>query len=290
MRVNVALAQICPETANIAANLDKIAGCLHQAAAQGAQLVVFPELALSGYACGDRFFEVAEPVPGPSTHRIIEMARELDLHVVYGMPERGLPGVLYNTAVLVGPAGHIGTWRKHTLPGHATDLAGPGAFPDRRYFRTGRRSPVFPTPLGRLGLMVCYDLFFPEIARLLTIQGADLLVGISGSPAFERPIFETMVKARAMENAVWIAYCNMAGTEGGVDYWGGSRIIAPGNCETKVPGEPTVCQAPYDVEALVCATVDYELTHRFRPLFPTLRDLDAGMYRQLEEAVTAGLE
>ena len=112
----------------------------------------------------------------------------------------------------------------------------------------------------------------------------------AGSVCLSEPIFETLVRARAMENAVWMAYCNMAGTEGGVDYWGGSRIIGPGDCDTRVPGEPTVCQAPYDVEALVCGTVDYELTHRFRPLFPTLRDLDAGMYRQLAEAVTSILD
>lgn len=82
----------------------------------------------------------------------------------------------------------------------------------------------------------------------------------------------------------------MAGTEAGIEYWGGSRIIGPGDGETKVPGAPVVCRAPYDEEALVCGTVDYELTHRFRPLFPVLRDLRSETYRQLQEALDASLD
>jgi predicted amidohydrolase len=290
MAVEVALAQICPETGNIEANIGKFVDYLDRAAEVGAQLVIFPELALTGYGCGDQFFAVAEEVPGPSTERLCQEARKRNQHVIWGMPERGLPGIVYNSAVLVGPQGHIGTWRKHTLPGHATDTAGPGAFPDRRFFRAGTHSAVFDTAIGRIGMMVCYDIFFPEIARLLTLQGADLLVGISGSPAFERPIFEPLVRVRAMENALWFAYCNMAGMEGGIAYWGGSRILAPGNCETKVPGDPVVVQAPYDEEALVCGTVDYARTEQFRPFFPVLRDLRAEMYRQLTEALHRSLE
>lgn len=285
MQVTIALAQIRPVTADKKANLDKFAGYLERAARAGAQLVIFPELALTGYGCGDGFFEQAEAVPGPSTSRVTDTASKLGLHVIWGMPERGLPGVIYNSAILAGPDGHIGTWRKHTLPGHATDQGGAGAFPDRRFFRAGNQSPVFETAIGRIGMMVCYDVFFPEIARLLTLKGADLLVGISGSPAFERPIFEPLLQARAMENTLPFAYCNLAGEENGIAYWGGSRIIGPGDPETRVPGSPVICQAPYDVESLTLGTVDYAATHRFRPLFPVLRDLRAEMYGQLKAAV-----
>ncbi|MGI8827377.1 MAG: carbon-nitrogen hydrolase family protein [Chloroflexota bacterium] len=290
MPVTIALAQIQSETADKCANIDRFVEHMARAASNGADLVIFPELALTGYGCGDKFFDVAEEVPGPSTQRLVEEARRLDLHVICGMPERGLPGIVYNSAVLIGPEGHLGTWRKHTLPGHATDTSGPGTFPDRRFFRAGARSPVFDTSIDRIDMMVCYDVFFPEIARLLTVKGADLLVVISGSPSFERPIFETLVQARAMENASWVAYCNMAGTEAAISYWGGSRVIGPGNCETRVPGQPIVCQAPYNEEALVCATVDYALTQRFRPLFPVLRDLRADMCRQIEEVVLATMD
>ena len=290
MRVRVALAQTQPATLDTGANLEAFDDAMERAAGMGAHLVVFPELALTGYACGDAFFDVAEPVPGPSTARIAATARTLGLHVIWGMPERGLPGVIYNAAVLVGPDGYIGTWRKHTLPGHATDQGGAGAFPDRRFFRSGTRSPVFDTAIGRIGMMVCYDIFFPEISRLLTLKGADLLVGISGSPAFERPIFEPLVLARAMENTIPFAYCNLAGTEGETAYWGGSRLIGPGDPETKVPGAPVIAQAAYDVPDLVCGEVDYVQTHRFRPFFPVLRDLTARDVVQLQDAVEDGID
>lgn len=290
MMITVALAQVEPATSDIVANLATFDDYIERAAAQGADLVIFPELALSGYGCGDAFFEVAEPVPGPSTEHLVKTANRHNVHVIWGMPERGLPGVLYNAAVLVGPEGHIGTWRKHTLPGHATDHAGPGAFPDRRFFRLGSRSPVFDTPIGRVGIMVCYDIFFPEIPRLLTLKGADLLVGISGSPSFERPIFEPLVQARAMENTSWVAYCILAGREGETTYWGGSRLIAPGDPETKVPGSPIVVQAGYDEPDLVLGEVDYDLTHRFRPSFPILRDIRADMYEQLRDAVVSEID
>lgn len=290
MTITVALAQVEPTTADTAANLLMFDDAIARAAGEGADLVIFPELALTGYACGDAFFEVAEPVPGPSTEHLVATARQHGVHVIWGMPERGLPGVLYNAAVLVGPDGHIGTWRKHTLPGHATDQGGAGAFPDRRFFRLGTRSPVFDTAIGRIGMMVCYDIFFPEIARLLTLKGADLLVGISGSPSFEREIFEPLVRARAMENTSWLAYCNLAGREGDTAYWGGSRLIAPGDPNTKVPGAPVTCQAAYDRPDLVLGEVDYALTHRFRPHFPVLRDLRAEMYEQLRDAVGSEID
>jgi predicted amidohydrolase len=199
------------------------------------------------------------------------------------MPELGLDGVLYNVAVLVGPEGYIGKWRKHTLPGHASNSGGPGAFPDRRFFRAGSNSPVFKTEIGTIGLMVCYDVFFPEISRLLVLKGADILVGISGSPSFEKNIFEPLIKARAMENTVWFAYSNLAGQEGETTYWGGSRLVGPGNKETKVPGEPIVCKAPYDEPAVVVGTVDYNLTKEFRPFFPVLRDIRVDFYNELYE-------
>jgi predicted amidohydrolase len=290
MRVTVALAQVEPTTLDKQTNLLKFDSYLERASQAGADLVVFPELSLTGYACSDGFFDVAEPIPGPSTLHLCETARALNLHVIWGMPERGLAGIIYNAAVLAGPNGHIGTWRKHTLPGHATDSGGAGAFPDRRFFRSGNNSPIFDTAIGRIGLMVCYDIFFPEIARLLTLKGADLLVGISGSPTFERPIFEPLVLARAMENTIPFAYSNLAGVEGNIAYWGGSRVIGPGDFATKVPGAPILAQAAYDVEDLVLGEVDYETTHRFRPHFPVLRDLRADMYSQLHIALKEHLD
>jgi predicted amidohydrolase len=279
----IALAQTCPVTADIQSNLKAFAENIQNAKKENAKLIIFPELALSGYACGDRFFEVAETIPGPSTNYLIELAKKNEIYIIWGMPEKGLEGILYNSAVIVGPEGYVGTWRKHTLPGHATDQTGPGAFPDRRFFRAGTENPIFKTALGTIGIMVCYDTFFPEISRLLTLKGADLLVAISGSPSFEKNIFEPIVKVRAMENTSWFAYCNLAGTENGINYWGGGCVVAPGNIHTKVPGDPIVAKAPYDIPSLTFAEIDYSMTGKFRPYFPVLRDLPLGIYKELSE-------
>lgn len=279
----LALGQICPVTADIKHNLAIFEENVVRARKENAKLIIFPELALSGYSCGDRFFEIAETVPGPSTDHLIEVARKNDIYIIWGMPEKGLDGVLYNSAVMAGPEGYVGTWRKHTLPGHATDQTGPGAFPDRRFFRAGTESPIFTTKIGKIGIMVCYDTFFPEIARLLTLKGADLLVSISGSPSFEKDIFEPIVKVRAMENTTWLAYCNLAGNEGNISYWGGSFVVGPGSKQTKVPGEPIIAKAPYDIPALTFAEIDYSVTGKFRPFFPVLRDLPSNIYQSLQD-------
>ncbi len=281
--MRIALAQICPKTGDTLNNLKIFENYIVRAAEQEAQLVVFPEMALTGYGNSDRFFEIAESIPGPSTEVIQKLAKKYEIYVTWGMPEEGLKGVLYNSAAFVGPDGYIGKWRKQTLPGHATDQTGPGSFPDRRFFRVGTEIPIFETKIGKIGLMICYDTFFPEIARLLTLKGADLLVILSGSPSFEKDIFEPIIKVRAMENTVWLAYCNLAGEEGGLTYWGGSCVIGPGNPKTKVPGEPILSKAPYDVESLTVDDIDYSLNKIFRPYFPVLRDIPQKIYGELSE-------
>ncbi|NMB11709.1 MAG: carbon-nitrogen hydrolase family protein [Firmicutes bacterium] len=281
---NLALAQICPRTADVKGNLDKMEHYVVEAGKENAKLVVFPEMALTGYGCSDRFFEVAENIPGPSTERLARLAKDTGAYIIWGMPEMGVPGVLYNSCALVGPDGYVGKWRKHTLPGHATDSGGPGSFPDTRFFRAGSESPVFDTKIGRIGMMVCYDTFFPEISRLLTLKGADLLVFVAGSPAFEREIFEPIVRVRAIENTVWTAFCNLAGVENNIAYWGGSFAVGPGNVEAKLPGQPILGKAPYDVEALTFAEIDYSLTSKMRPFFPVIRDLPDRLYEDLGQA------
>jgi len=281
--MNVAIAQITPETANKAANLEKMRRFVQEAAQQQAELVVFPELALTGYHCGDRFFDVAESIPGAATDFFARLAAEHQIHIIWGMVEKTLPGVLYNAAALVGPEGYIGRWRKNTLPGHATDLSGPGAFPDRRYFKAGSGLDVFDTAIGRIGLLICYDIFFPELARLLTLKGANVIVGISGSPAFEKDIFEPIIKVRAMENTINFIYTNLVGQEQETTYWGGGCIIAAGEKSQKMPGAPLICKAPYKGECITIGNVNLQ-DKSIRPYFPVLRDITTDMYSNLKKA------
>ncbi|MFB4162228.1 carbon-nitrogen hydrolase family protein [Alteribacillus sp. JSM 102045] len=279
----IAIGQITPETAQINSNLEKMKHYTEDIAVKGAELVVFPELALSGYNCGDSFFDIAESIPGASTQFLEKLAVKHNIYIIWGMPEKSVNGVLYNAAVLVGPEGYIGKWRKNTLPGHATDKTGPGAFPDRRYFKAGEDLPVFSTNIGKIGVLICYDIFFPELARMLTLKGADIIVGISGSPSFEKDIFEPIVKVRAMENTVNFVYTNLVGKEGETEYWGGGCIIGAGEKDTKVPGSPLLCKAPYEGEGITLGDLDIDHHNQVRPYFPVLRDLTTRMYEQLAE-------
>ena len=281
--MKVAVAQITPKTANIALNQEKMKKFIIESASKGAQLVVFPELALSGYNCGDDFFRIAETIPGESTIYFEQLAKKFQIHIIYGMPEKSIPGILYNSAVLIGPEGFIGSWRKNALPGHATDIAGSGTFPDRRFFKNGNGLEVFNTSIGRIGLLICYDIFYPELARLLTLKGADILVGISGSPSFEREIFEPVVRVRALENTIDFVYTNLVGQEGETSYWGGSCIVSAGDADKKLPGYPIVCKASYDKEEIVMGEIFPE-DRKIRQFSPVLRDITTTMYDNLKEA------
>src|SRR5690554_792368 len=120
LKYKIALAQTTPKTAETKLNREKMLQYVQDAAQQGAKLIAFPELALTGYNCGDRFFEIAEQIPGESTLLFVEAAKKYGIYIVWGMVEHGIAGLLYNVAVIVGPEGYVGKWRKHTLPGHAT--------------------------------------------------------------------------------------------------------------------------------------------------------------------------
>ncbi|NIK27252.1 putative amidohydrolase [Thalassobacillus devorans] len=262
--------------------MKKMKELIEKAAGQGVELIVFPELALTGYNCGDHFFEVAETIPGQSTDYFKEIARTHNIYIIWGLPEKGnIPGLLYNSAAIVGPEGYLGRWRKNTLPGHATDKGGAGAFPDRRFFKKGGDLAVIDTKLGKIGLLICYDIFFPELARYLTLKGADLIIGISGSPSFERDIFEPIVKARAMENVIPVVYTNLVGKEGDTEYWGGGCMIGAGDVNSKVPGSPEICKASYTEEGITIGEVDLTHSQRVRPFFPVLRDIETDMYHKL---------
>ncbi|GAB6683611.1 carbon-nitrogen hydrolase family protein [Streptococcus uberis] len=282
--MKVSTCQMTPKTLDIKSNIEKMTSFVKEASAQGSQLIVFPELVLTGYNCGDKFFKVAEPIPGDTTRYFEQLAAQENIYILWGMPEEGLDGVLYNSAALVGPDGFVGKWRKNYLPGHATDLAGDGAFPDRRFFKNGQELEVFQTRIGKIACLICYDIFFPELARLVTLKGADLIVGISGSPKFEKDIFEPIVKVRAMENTVPLLYTNLVGFEGETEYWGGSCMIEAGEVSNKVPGSPVISKSSYDKEEVITANLSMN-KKGIRQFYPVLRDLDEKVFHQLINAI-----
>lgn len=270
-KFRIALAQISCEQGNKEKNLETIRENVAKAKREGAQLVIFPELSLTGYVVRDQIYELAERIPGPSTRFVEELAKESKLHIIFGMPEASekAQATLYNSAILVGPKGVIGKYHKMYLPTHSV-------FEEKRYFRPGYQVAVFDTKLGKIGLVICYDIYFPEVTRLTRLNGAQLIVCISASPGIRRSFFETLTTARAIENTAFLAYVNMAGIEDGLQFWGGSRMIGPGG--------RIIAQAKYDEEDFVVAEVDYADAKSVEAFVPTLRDLRPELFDKLKQS------
>ncbi len=272
--VDVALAQIVCRPGDKEENLKKIEQAAAKAKRKGAQLLILPELSLTGYVVRDEIYGLAEDIPGPSTRRIETMAKKTGLHIVFGMPELSgdTKATLHNTAVLVGPKGLIGKYRKMYLPTHSV-------FEEKRYFRPGYQPAVFKTDLGKIGLIICYDIYFPEVARLARLEGAQLIVCISASPSVRRTFFEVLTAARAIENAAFLAFVNLVGIEDGLQFWGGSRLLGPNG--------KVLVQAKYDKEDFVLAGIDYSDLRSIEAFVPVLKDLRPELFDKLKKSAEA---
>jgi predicted amidohydrolase len=269
-KMNLALCQINSKRENKTENFQKIYDLTLEAKRQGADLAIFPEMCMTGYVLLDQVYGLAETIPGPTTEKVTSLAEKTGMHIIFGMPELSekTQATVYNTAVFVGPQGLIGKYRKMYLPTHSV-------FEEKRYFRSGYQPSAFQTSLGNIGLTICYDVFFPEVFRLTRLQGAQLIVCISASPAVRRNYFEILTSARALENTAFLAYVNLAGVEDGLQFWGGSRLVCP-------TGD-VVAKAKYDEEDFVMCEVDFSDLRVAETFIPTLRDLRPELFDKLKE-------
>ncbi len=185
------------------------------------ELIVFPEMFLTGYKLRDRLWYQAEEIPGPSSYRLAEVAEDNDTHIVCGMPEKIEKGSrLRNTAVLATPEGEINRYRK-------TYAVNFGPFEEKRYFKGDDDLPIFETPIGRIGIAICYDIFFPEITKAYSQQDVDMIVVIAGSPSVTREYFEKVIPTRAIETTSFVLFSNLVGREEDMFFWGGAEVISP---------------------------------------------------------------
>jgi predicted amidohydrolase len=269
-KFEVALAQMSCKRGDKAENLKRMERTVAKAKRQGAELTVFPELSLTGYVVRDQIYELAEKIPGPSIKIMEDIAKRNGMYVVFGMPELSerTQATLHNTAVVIGPEGFIGKYRKMYLPTHSV-------FEEKRYFRPGYQTAALDTELGKIGLTICYDIYFPEVIRLTRLEGAQLIVCISASPGIRRSFFETLTAARAIENTAFLAYVNLAGIEDGLQFWGGSRLIGPNG--------KVLVQAKYDEEDFLIGQVDYADIRPIEAFVPTLRDLRPELFDNLKK-------
>jgi len=217
--VKIAGMQIEPIILDKDRNLARCLELIKVADKEGARLIVFPEAAITGYvftSLGEAL-SIAEPIPGPSTEKILDSCRELNLYVIIGLLEKDR-GKYYNAAALLGPSGLIGKYRKLHLPYLGIDrFVNHGDLPLR----------VYETDVGRIGIGICYDSDFPEHARVLTLQGADLIVTITNWPEGTEFSSEHTVFTRARENFVYHVAINRVGEERGIKFFGRSKIV---NC------------------------------------------------------------
>lgn len=244
----IALAQIDVAWADPLRNLARFEEILRQTAAAGARLTVFPEAALTGY-CFDSLEEarpLAEPIPGPSTQRMRDVCRERGGFVIFGLLEADGPRI-FNAAVLVGPEGVVGSYRKIHLPYLGVD----------RFTTPGDRPFAVHEIEGlRVGMHICYDGGFPESARVLTLLGADLIVLPTNWPPGAQCMAGCAVNTRAMENHVYYAACDRVGQERGFRFLGLSKI-----CD---PRGDVLAEAPHDREEILYAQIDPALARNKR--------------------------
>jgi N-carbamoylputrescine amidase len=220
-------------------NLDKAVNAIHKAGAAGAQIICLPELFRSPYFCQQQdpaLFDLAEPIPGLATALLAEAAKEVRAVVVGSLFERRAPGVYHNTAVVIDADGALlGLYRKMHIPDDPL-------YYEKYYFTPGDTGfRTFDTRFGRIGVLVCWDQWFPEAARLTALHGAEVLLyptAIGWHPREKKEFGEAqreawvlMQRAHAVANGVFVAAVNRVGHEGpkdgGLEFWGSSFVCDP---------------------------------------------------------------
>jgi predicted amidohydrolase len=246
--MRVAVAQMEPKLAEKERNLDTALERLEEAAAAGAQLLVLPECAIPGYMfdSADEALPYAEEIPGPTTEAFERECARLGVHAITGLLERD-GDTLYNAAILVGPDGLIGSYRKTHLPFLGVD----------RFVTPGDELKVFDTALGRIGLIICYDLRFPEVTRTLALQGADMVALPTNFPMAAKLQCDVIAPARAAENRVYLLVANRVGKERWGEFCGWSQIVDPYGTRLTEAGETEEALLLADVELEKARDKDY---------------------------------
>jgi N-carbamoylputrescine amidase len=257
-------------------NLAKAEERLREAAKQGAQIVCLPELFRSQYFCRQedaRLFDLAEPIPGPSTERLGKVAMQLNIAIVASLFERRAPGVYHNTAAIIGTGGEIlGLYRKMHIPDDPLYF-------EKFYFTPGDLGfRNFDTPFGRIATLVCWDQWYPEAARVAALGGAQILfypTAIGWHPAekaqygtAQHDAWKTIQRGHAIANGIYVAAVNRVGFEGppeqGLEFWGGSFVSDPFG--------QVIAEASHDKEEILVVECDPARTEDIRRNWPFLRD------------------
>ena len=246
MKITAAVAQMDPKLGKKNDNITLIRDMFREMTNRGTQLIVFPECATTGYGFSDlnSAYAISETIPGPTTDTLSTLCSDHSLpeggpFIVLGLLERGgNTQTVYNSAVLIGPDGLVGTYRKAHLP-----LLGVDRFttPGDSGFQT------WNTSVGRIGLLICYDLRFPEAMRALALGGADIIALPTNWPDGSQNAPELVTRTRALENRVFVMACNRCGEESGFWFFGRSQISDPtGKVLVEVGAQSAIGYAVFD--------------------------------------------
>ena len=263
--MKVALVTMRPKIADKKANLEKMEKTIEKTKAD---LFVFGELTICGYHVKDELRDIAETVDGPLISHVKKIAQKNDCYIVFGMPLKSskIRGIIHNASVLVHPNGKVDTYNKWFLP-----TTGP--FEEKIFFDEGEELNLIETKFGKIGLIVCYDIYFPEISRAYTLMGADIIICISATPSVTKKYFETLIPARAVENTVYMIYANLVGTQENLVFWGGSQIYDPLG--------KLVIKAPNYKESITTCEIDINQVEFSRANRPVVRDIKSEIYHDL---------
>lgn len=257
MRIKVSCVQMKPKLCDVQYNLEKMTDLINEVIRKDSEtdLIVFPELITSGYECGSEFQNLAETIESSESIKIIgQLAKKFNTNIVYGFPERDsvLTDILYNSSVCIDNNGNVsGVYRKV----HLFDT-------EKKYFRAGCDFPIFNTSFGKIGVMICWDTAFPEVARTYCLKGAELLVVNTN---WEKPYSEDwdlVTRARAFDNCMYLVAANRVGQDKELGFFGHSKIIDPVGKPLKELNE--------EVEGIISAEIDLELPRKLRSEYYTI--------------------
>ncbi|MBC8153406.1 MAG: carbon-nitrogen hydrolase [Bacteroidetes bacterium] len=270
--------------ADVEANIRKAETNIREAARQGAQIICLQELFTSLYFCDvedHHNFGLAEPIPGPTTERLGALAGELGVVIIASLFEKRAPGLYHNTtAVLDADGTYLGKYRKMHIPDD------PGYY-EKFYFTPGDLGyKVFDTKFARIGVLICWDQWYPEAARITALMGAELLVyptAIGWDTAEPDPAqnqeqynaWQTIQRSHAIANGVHVVSVNRVGREGGQQFWGGSFVANPFGS--------LLYLAPHDQEVVHVQAIDLDASETYRTTWPYFRDRRIDSYQPITQ-------
>ncbi len=271
--------------ADPAKNLEAAGAAIVEAAGKGAQVIVLPELFRTLYFCltqDTAQFDLAEKIPGPVTEALCPLAKELGVVIIAPVFERAAPGVYFNTAAVIDADGsYLGKYRKMHIP------QDPG-FEEKFYFTPGDLGfPVFETKFGKLGVLICWDQWYPEAARLMALGGAEILIyptAIGWLPeekaelgAAQHNAWQTVQRGHAVANGCYVVAVNRGGTEGETEFWGRSFV-------SDFYGQ-VVAEAGEAAGEIVTYTCDLKALEDFRRIWPFFRDRRIDAFDDLKKRI-----